>query len=181
MFCWLYRFMISSAVDADNRLSTGTQRHIENCAHCQGFHEMCLSLGQGLRSEAARRGADEELPARFGRRVLAAVPARAAETYKLPIRRSRTVIAAACIAVAVLLGTLFLTLSQNESPPTEPARIDGLYNLMGDGHPAAWAGLVDKPLAGELENLAEGTESAVRFLVACVAVNPTNAGNELPN
>ena len=184
MFCWLYRFMISSAVDADNRLSAGTRRHIENCAHCQGFHEMCLSLGEGLRCEAPRSGADEELPAQLRRRVLARlrrIPARDAPTYKLPIRWARPAVAAACIAVVAVIGALFLNFGPNEPPVAERARIDGLYNLMGDGHPAAWAGLVDKPLADEIENLAEGTESAVRFLVACVAVNPTNAGNELPN
>ena len=181
MFCWLYRFMISNAVDADNRLSAGTRRHIEKCADCRGFRQMCLSLDEGLRREAARRGADEELPAQFGRRVLAAVPARGAATYKLPIRWARPALAAGCIALAVLIGVFFVSFGPNESPVAERARIDGLYNLMGDGHPAAWAGLVHKPLAGEIENLAEGTESAVRFLVACVAVNPTNAGSELPN
>lgn len=178
MFCWLYRFMISTAADADNRLSARTKRHLGNCAYCQGFHEMCLSLGEGLRSEAAHRDADDELPAQFGRRVLEAVPERGAPTYKLPIRWARPALAAACIAVAALIGVFFL---RNEPPVVERARTDGLYNLMGNGHPAAWARLVDKPLAGEIENLADGTESAVRFLVACVAVNPTNAGNELPN
>lgn len=184
MFCWLYRFMISNALDAGNKLSAATQKHIENCADCQGFRQMCLSLGEGLRHEAARRSGDEELPADFGRQVLAAVSTRGAETFKLTVKWARPALAAACIAVAVLIGVLFMSLSPNEHPVAEPARMDGLYNLMGDGHlrlRRTWAGLVEKPLAGEIENLAEGTESAVRFLVACVAVNPANAGTELPN
>jgi len=180
MFCWLYRFMISNAVDGDNRLSERMQRHIRRCAGCRGFHEMCLSLGKGLSREADRQGADDELPADFGRRVLAAASAQSAETYKLSIWRSRPVIAAACIAVAALLGTLFLTLNQNEPPAPEPQRLGGIYNLIDEDLPKAWAGFVKKPLTDEIENLTEGTESAVRFLVACVTVNPTNAGNELP-
>jgi len=179
MFCWLYRFMISSALDAGGELSAATQRHIENCGDCRGFHQMCLWLSEGLTREAARRDGDDELSADFGRRVLAAAPAtrhRRAERFALPIRWSRPALAAACIAVAALIGVLFMTSSPNEPPVAAPARIDGLYKLMGDGHPTAWAGLVEKPLADEIENLAQDTESAVRFLVACVRVDPTQAG-----
>ena len=70
---------------------------------------------------------------------------------------------------------------QNDPAPVEPPQISGVYRLIDDGHPAAWAGLVEKPLSDEIDNLAEETESAVRFLVACVAVNPTNISYELPN
>jgi hypothetical protein len=38
-----------------------------------------------------------------------------------------------------------------------------------------------EPLSDEIDNLAEGTESAVRFLIACVTVRPTNIDYELPN
>lgn len=178
MFCWLYRFMISGALDAGGELSAATQRHIENCGGCRGFHQMCLSLGEGLRREAARRDGDDELSADFGRRVLAAVSATRhgrAERFALPIRWWRPALAAACIAVAALIGVLFLTSSPNEPPVAVPARIDGLYKLMGDGHPTAWAGFVERPLADEIENLTQNTESAARFLVACVRVDPTQA------
>jgi len=185
MFCWLYRFMISSALDAGNELSAATQRHIESCSDCRGFHQVCLSLGEGLRREAACSVEEGALPADFSRRILAGVPAsgrseQSEERFALPIRWWRPALAAACIAVAALIGVLFVTSSPSEPPVAAPASIDGLYKLMGGGHPTAWAGLVGKPLAGEIENLTQDTASAVRFLVACVKVDPTQAGYE-PN
>jgi len=183
--------MISSAVDAGNELSAATQRHIDNCSDCEGFRQMCLSLGEGLRREATRRDAGDELPADFGPRVLATMPARGAGGFALPIspmgtlrRWVRPALAVACIACAALIGVLFLTYSPTKPPTPDSARIDGLYELMDDGHlrlRRTWAGLVRKPLASEIENLTQDTESAVRFLVACVAVDPTNAADELPN
>ncbi|MBN2269666.1 MAG: hypothetical protein JXN61_03575 [Sedimentisphaerales bacterium] len=178
MLCWLYKFMISNAVDAGDQLSPATQRHIENCPHCRGFHQVCLSLGEGLSREAAENSGDDELLADFGRRVLTATTVARhgrAERFALPIRWRRPALAAACIAVAALIGVQFMTSSPNEPPVAVPARIDGLYKLMGDGHPTAWAGFVEKPLAEEIENLTQNTESAARFLVACVKVQPTQA------
>jgi len=146
---------------------------------------MCLSLGEGLRREAARSVENGVLPADFSRRILAGVPAsgrsaQSEERITPAIRWWRPALAAACIAVAALIGVLFVTSSPSEPPVAAPASIDGLYKLMGDGHPTAWAGFIEKPLAGEIENLTQDTASAVRFLVACVRVDPTQAGYE-PN
>ena len=184
MFCWLYRLIISNAADTGSELSHATQRHIDNCANCREFRQICLSLGEGLKREAAQRGAGDELPADLVRRVLAAAPAKSAETFTLPIRWTRPALAAACIVVAALIAVFSLTWGPDEAPPAEPPRIDGLYGLIDDGHlrlRRTWTGLVDKPLTEEIENLTRGTESAVRFLVACVAVDPTNTANRLPN
>jgi len=179
MLCWFFRFMISDAVDAENRLSSATQRHVRRCAACRAFYQASLSLGEGLRSEAA--AFDEDLPAQFAQRVFEAEPAGADQTYKFHGRRLRPVLAAACIVVVGSLVAVFLALSQDAPAPVEPPQISGIYRLIDDGHPTAWAGLIERPLSDEIDNLAEGTESAVRFLVACVAVNPTNISYELPN
>lgn len=37
---------------------------------------------------------------------------------------------------------------------------------------ATWARLVEKPLSGQIESLTDNTESAIRFLVACLDVDP---------
>jgi hypothetical protein len=179
MFCWLFRFKISGAVDAENRLSPATQRHVYRCADCRAFYQTSLSLGEGLRREAAVF--DEDLPSQFVQRVFDAVPVGADQTFKLPGRRLRPVLAVACIGIVASLAAVFLALSQNEPTPVDPTQISGIYRLIDDGHPTAWAGFVEKPLSDEIDNLAEGTESAVRFLIACVTVRPTNIDYELPN
>lgn len=178
MFCWLYKLIISDAVDAEKRLSARTQRHIRHCANCRGFHQMCLSLGKGLEREAA--SLEDESAVKSVRRFLQAVPEREIETYRLSVNR-RLLAVAASVVVAALLAAAFFTLRSSEPPTPEPVRMAGLYGLMDGGHPAVWAGLAEKPLADEINNLAANTECAVRFLVACVAVNPSNAPRLVPN
>ncbi len=179
MFCWLYRLMISNAVDGAGGLSAGTRRHIRRCTSCREFHQACLSLGEGLRREAPILNGQSST--RLGKRVMSAISDQGAGTYMLRANW-RPVIAAASIAVAVLVGALFLTLRRTEPPAPGPVRFVEIPNLTAYEIPtAAWAGLVEKPLAGEFKNLADDTESAVRFLVACVAVDPTRAANKLPN
>ncbi len=179
MFCWFYRLMISNAMDGAGGLSVGTRRHIRRCTTCREFHQSCLSLGEDLRREATIPNSQSST--RLSKRVMAAVSNHGAETYKLPVNW-RPVAAAASIAIAVLVGALFLASRQTEPPSPEPARTAEIPNLMRYEIPtAAWAGLVERPLAGEVKNLADDTESAVRFLVACVAVDPTRAANKLPN
>jgi hypothetical protein len=46
-------------------------------------------------------------------------------------------------------------------------------NLVGHDLSPGLAELVEKPLAGELQNIVRGGESAARFLWACVAVDVT--------
>ena len=179
MFCWLYRLRISNALDSAGGLSTAARRHIRRCTSCREFHRSCLSLGEGLRREVPIQ--NDQLSVRLGKRVMAVISDQSAETYKLPANW-RPVIAAASIAVAVLVGAMFLAQPQTEPPAPEPRRVTEIPSLMRYEIPtAAWAGLVERPLAGEFKNLAADTESAVRFLVACVAVDPTRAANKLPN
>jgi len=132
----------------------------------------------GLKKEAA--ALDNELPGSLRRRILTAATARTSGKYRLPINL-RSAIAAACIAIAVLIGALLLTLPENRPLPPDPPQIAGLHRVVDPKLPAAWAGFVQKPLTDEIENITHDTESAVRFLVACVAVDPTATQRELPN
>ena len=181
MFCWFFRLLISNAADADSGLSGRTERHIRRCASCREFYEACLSLGEALRREAAV--SKDEFAGRLSERVLTAVPGRRAKTYKLTIKW-RPVMAAACVAVIVIasVGVLFLTHSKNR-PDTNQYQAGGeiIHDLVAEDFLGAWPTLVEGPLPGEIENLTSDAVSAVRFLVACVAVNPTEGRNELPN
>lgn len=179
MFCRLFKFMISNSVDAHSGLSHTTRKHIRKCEDCRSFYETCLSLGDGLRRHAA--DFDEELPDDFARRVFDAASAPNRPTLKLPVRWFPPALAATCILIVASLAVILLTLGHEGPNVVEPRRIDGISRLMDDGRPTAWAGYVKKPLSDELDNVTEGTESAVRFLVACVTVNPSKTSHKLPN
>jgi hypothetical protein len=80
--------------------------------------------------------------------------------------------AAACVGLLVLMAVLFLVVPRDErvdkpyNPPLKEIR-----NLVGQDFSQAWPPLIEKPLASELKGLTNDTESAVRFLVACVTVD----------
>ncbi|UCF16287.1 MAG: hypothetical protein JSW59_02280 [Phycisphaerales bacterium] len=82
--------------------------------------------------------------------------------------------AAACIALAATAAIMFISRSPEHKPPTEP--VVSISDLLGTDLQATWAGLLEEPLAGEMKSLACDTESAIRFLVACVDVDPLQNG-----
>jgi hypothetical protein len=83
-------------------------------------------------------------------------------------------VAAACVALIVLMGVLFLAARRDDQDAGPPGRVEpvaAFRALVGENFPAGWPGLIKEPLANELNNLTNDTESALRFLVACVAVD----------
>lgn len=175
MLCWFFRLRISDAMDGDGVLSRAAEKHIRHCANCREFHSRCASLADGLRNEAAV--SNNRTSWRLSTRILRAIQYRQAEVQKVGVRLRLAV--AACIALTVLVGVLFLAKHHNNQvsgPGKSGTEIQAIRNLGGGDFAGAWSGFVERPLAGELENLENDTESAVRFLVTCVAVNITGTG-----
>lgn len=182
MFCGLFRLMISQAVDGDNELSGLTNKHIHHCSGCREFYQTCLSLAKGLKREAAIPCA--EASEGLSTRILTAIPPRQIETYKVKVKLW-PILTAACVGLIVLTEVLFLTGRRDERNTNNQQEIAKLpniftpYELLGSrlgekNSQTAWSGLIERPLTSELDNLVVDTESAVRFLVACVAVDFTN-------
>ena len=177
MFCWFFRLMISHSVDADTQPSPITGKHIRHCADCCQFYNTCLSLGECLTREAtvSKPWVSKHPP----EHILAAMPRRRTETHRLRLKL-RPMIAAACVALLILTAVFFLLERRDERGVTQYSRpLEELRNLVGQDFTKAWPQLIERPLADELENLTDNTESAVRFLVACVAVDiPGTAANQ---
>ena len=174
MFCWFFRLRISGAMDGDGVLSRAAGKHIRHCANCQEFYNRCVSLADGLRSEAAV--SNDGTSRRLSDHVLRAIRYRKVEAQKVSVRL-RPAAVAACLALTVLVGVLFLTKHHNNQvsgPANSGTEIQVIRNLGGGDFAGAWSGFVERPLASELENLENDTESAVRFLVTCVAVDVTS-------
>lgn len=189
MFCGLYRLMISHAMDGDNQLPGVAKKHIHNCTNCREFYETCLLLTKGLKRAASILAS--EASEGLSTRTLTALSRGQIETYKVKVKLW-PILAAACVAVIILAGVLFLVgrrhpkNTENEPVIAELPSIFTPYKMLvgepgKENLPTVWSGLVEKPLANELDNLVDNTESSVRFLVACVAVDITNTGtNQLP-
>ena len=169
MFCWLFRLMISSAIDADRGLPRVVKGHIGRCRRCREFHRDCSLMAEQLGASTTAPGGD--FSRRMRRRVLAEISRAGATAPRFRVRWA-PVLAAACIAIALFAGLIFYGAHQGQLQPT-PARFGlGLAGLIEDTPPSAWVAVVEEPIASEIENLAGEAESAVRFLVTCVSVNP---------
>jgi len=177
MFCWFFRLMISHSVDGDNQPSPITQRHIRHCTPCRQFHQTCQSLSEGLRQEAAI--SNDRISRRLSEQILTAMPSRRTEKHKVGVKLwiSAT---AACLALAVLIGALLLVAQRDHRNNGQPngaqmaagiQELRAVYEKVGQDIPKTWPAVIEEPLTNELESLTNDTESAVRFLVACVTVD----------
>ena len=181
MFCCFFRLLISNAADADASLSARTQRHVNRCRRCREFHTVCMSLGDGLRREAAVLNGD--LRPQLTKRILAAVPRQHGKTKRLPVNW-RPMIAAASLAVIASATIAVLSLMPHRNGPNADRYIEAtqmIQSLRAGQLLDTWPKLIKGPLPREIENVASDTTQAVRFLVACVDVSPTEIAQELPN
>ena len=167
MPCWFYRFMMSHAADSDREPGGRTKRHIAGCAACRSFYEGWEKVRRDLQAEAAAlKQAPRHVTEQIAR-VLAEPRRR-----KAPISAGLK-LAAACVAVATLIGIVTLMRTDRPAPPAD--RQVPTVNLTG-ADLKTWTRLVERPLTSELENLASDTESGVRFVVACLDVSPAPRG-----
>ena len=177
MVCWLFRLMISHTADNDNQPSGTIQEHMCNCADCREFYKTCQSLGERLTREALI--SNSRTSSRLNEHILKAIPSQRIETHK--VRMKLWIPAtAACIALFVLVGASLMVMKPNDQNniPSNPAQMTvaiqelrSVYEQVGQDLPITWPQVIEEPLANEFQNLTNDTESAVRFLVACVAVD----------
>jgi hypothetical protein len=187
MFCWLYKFMISHTADGDTQPSRIIQKHIRRCTSCRRFHQTCQSLAEGLRREAAI--SKDSIVEGLTGRMLMAISHRRKETHK--VRPKLWIKAtAACLALIFLIGALLLFVKRNAREISQPDRMQialairelrAVYEQVGKDIPKTWPAVIEQPLTTELKNLTNDTQSAVRFLVACVAVDIDSTKNRSLN
>ena len=177
MFCWFFRLRISDAMDGDGVLSRAAEKHIRRCADCREFYDRCVSLADGLKGGAAI--SNDGISRRLNARILRSIPYPQVKMQKVGIRLWPAV-TAACLMLIVLVGAMFLTKRLNNrltAISDVQKEIQNIRAIVGEEFPTAWPELIEGSLVGEAKNLADDTEAAVRFLVACVAVDVT--GDEI--
>lgn len=179
MVCWLFRLMISQTADKDNQPSGIIQEHMCSCRDCREFYKTCQSLGERLTREALI--SNSRTSRRFNDHILEAIPSRRTETHKVRMKLW-TAAAAACVALIVLIGASLMVMKRNRNNtqhnPAQMAvaiqELRALYTQAGKDLPIINPGVIERPLANEFKSLTNDTQSAVRFLVACVDVDMGN-------
>jgi predicted anti-sigma-YlaC factor YlaD len=177
MVCWLFRLMISHSADNNNRPSGIIREHISHCANCRDFYNTCQALGESLTREALI--SNTRTPRRLKEHILNAVPSQRAKTHKVPMKLWIAAVAA-CAALIIVTGASLIIMNRDgrkdvqHNPQQMTIAIQGLrsvYTQVGRDLPATWPRVFEKPLENEFKSLTNDTQSAVRFLVACVDVD----------
>jgi len=172
LWCPLYKWLISNALDNDAPLSTGVQRHVRRCAACRGFHELSLRLGESLTAQAR----EDVCPAESVsvERIVSAVGV-------APTRRGfgRMYLAAAAAIVIAALAAIHYHGTRPQPPRTDyAAALRAIEDVRSASRviagpiaeqpaPAVITYAAQRPLAAELAALTDQTRSALRFLADC--------------
>ncbi len=166
MFCWYFKYLMSRAADSNRQLSQCTRNHIEHCEKCRKFYTLCRSMDARLRQQT--EGSDSKLSSHLRQRIINSVSEKKVKTYKVGIRL-RTVLAAAAVIAVVLAGIFVLSLDREKTVQQSDIGLAGRFERLS-GIASGLPGLIENPLATEIDNIEEDTESAVRFLIDCVSI-----------
>jgi predicted anti-sigma-YlaC factor YlaD len=171
----LYRWKISNAIDDDVVLSEQLRSHLLKCGACREFFNSSVSIAERLAEQAVV--SSPEIPPRLRRRIVSTISVK----RRMRTERASTIrlrVAAACMLLAAVLGLAGIAVLNRgrESMPAADVG-DTLKDVFATGQLAeedltvAIPSFLERPVSGELRNLADGTESAVQFLLACVTVD----------
>ena len=176
MWCVLHKWKISNALDSHGQLAQRQKRHLVCCHSCREFFNSSLFLAEGLTSQA--QVAFPEIPAKLHDRISESISGdRQPIIRNRPFVRRRIVAAsvAAVVMLGVVLGTIIYSgISRRTNTAETVATLRSIFGTEGLAQtslPESLGGVLERLLSGEIRNLADQTESAVEFLVACVTVD----------
>jgi len=162
MFCPVYKWKISQAVDSGETLPGKVRRHIARCDSCRKYAEFCASLKPRFTRD------EQALLADFDESMTERIMRGASEREEPRTRaqhRTRILIPALAAAVTVLVvcaGVLFLSL-----PRSKPAPVLGRVSpLVIAASPENVLSKVESPLEREYAELKRTLESTSKVLIS---------------
>ena len=187
MFCWYYRWKLAQSLHSDKPLGRLPDRHVQRCDECRSFYEQQEEMSERLGRDAVVSTSElsEALKQEIMKAIVPGTPVSSRYDYSPEVKRIwRGVLAAACVGL-VLLGSVLLWLSRQETsdnpePGDSPKTVDmdprtavaKLAEEFGAEEGLSnWSGFIERPMMTEWETLTAEAESAVQFIVSCVAVD----------
>lgn len=170
MFCPFHKFMISNALDADRPLWSVTQRHVDQCPQCSRFHALCRSMGRRLKADSHHL--DGIVSKNLSDRILEDLTATEVRRTTISVRL-QPLLTAACILVLAAISAVLLLKRPPAPPDDQYVRATAAVRDIYESGALLAGGLTrGNPLESEIRNLTVDTESAVRFVIANMAVTP---------
>lgn len=162
MFCPIYKWKISQAMDSGKTISSNVQRHMTKCDSCREYAELCTSLKPKFTQD--KQAILEDFDESLNKKIMMAIPARA-ELGTEPRRRTLALIPSLAAAITVLVisvSIIFLSLPRSkQTPPLGP-----ISALVSAASPENILLKVESPLEKEYTELKRAFESTSKFLIS---------------
>jgi hypothetical protein len=162
MFCPIYKWKISQAMDSGKTTSGKVQRHLRRCDSCREYAELCTSFRSKFTQD--KQAILEDFDESLNKKIMLAIPERA-ELGPEPRRKTLALIPSLAAAITVLVisvSIIFLTLPRSKQmPPLGP-----ISTLFSAASPENMLLKVESPLEKEYAELKRTLESTSKFLIS---------------
>lgn len=170
MFCPIYKWKISQAMDSGKSISGLLQRHLQSCDSCRAYAEFCTSLQPHLTEDkhALFGHFDESM----NEKIMAAIPESPRQESKLgykasslwPFRRPALIpsLAAAASVLVIVTGIFLIVRPVPEKTPP----IGQISTLISAASPEDVLSRMESPLEKEYTELKRAFESTSKYLIS---------------
>jgi hypothetical protein len=171
MFCSIYKWKISQAMDSGKPASGKVHRHLAKCDSCREYAELCTSLKPKFTQDkqAILENFDESL----NTKIMAGIPEKPepelgtrgrTRSPKRLFRKPALIpsLAAAFTVLAISIGIIFLALPRSEQAPS----LGQISTLISAASPEEVLSKVESPLEKEYTELKRAFESTGRYLIS---------------
>ena len=170
MFCSIYKWKISQAMDSGKSTSGKVQRHMSKCESCQEYAELCTSLKPKFiqDKQVILQDFDEGL----NKKIMAAIPEKPELVYesgqrtqkrRRSFRRPALIPSlAAALTVLVISISIFFVLPRTKQTPS----LGQISTLVSAASPENVLLKVESPLEKEYTELKRAFESTGKYLIS---------------
>jgi hypothetical protein len=165
MWCLIYKWKISRAMDSGKPLAGLTRRHLRGCVSCREFAESCEKMGRRLSEDAAALigGADASLGDRVRSALAEQIRAEVPAPPRPDFARWRPILAAAVSLVVVGVSVVWLVTSR----PRQMPRLDPLFSFeSAQVYLQNALQKAESPYQEEIAELEKAFKSTADFLLA---------------
>lgn len=170
MFCFIYKWMISWALDSDKRPPGIVNRHIDRCGACREFARLSGSLATRLTQDAPgflQKNHDtyDWLNIKITSALDAKTPTQLTRRQRFNFMPKPALAAAALVLLAVAIAVILKVIPFTAPAPVERS-IDDLPKSVTVKNPLQIIEKVESPIEAEMRSLGQSINSAAKFLVS---------------
>ena len=170
MFCSIYKWKISQAMDSGKPTSGKVQKHMTKCDSCREYAELCTSLKPKFTKD--KQSILQDFDNSLNKRIMASIPERPERTpepgHKTrplwpSVRRPALIpsLAAALAVLVISIGILFILPRSKQTPS-----MGQISTLISAASPEDLLSKVESPLEKEYTELKRTLESTSKFLIS---------------